>query len=581
MITCLGALIHDDESPWTARISPDALSFPHVLPPIPTSEVQTSHLVPPVEEAPTQAASTSFQWLGRLPSSNKFNPPNNSGGLTTHFIPHAVSPNYRSDFGLAGHVEDPDFGSMGYVEDPSRMDQLMEELQGLLETEEPLDVHENNPNPTTMLPSAHQERQTAQNLGDIHDSSGSFQVPSIFDNPSNSPRDLQISSFSPGSGSNPRQKRKSESATNLNESRLKNKIETLPSLINVGKFTHDSQRLQEQMASLLSKHTPNGPLGKKKPLPKPDSIRLPKFSRENDFPPVGIHNHVQQSRLPCIDEEGSLLLHSGAFSIENPSSTDTRKMKIFNSMVDNSNTSGKLLWILEDRLAACIEQFHGKSSINKDKTEVNDECGNRMKMRDSKREEAVTIINSKLDDWLKFYEAKCGIEYKDLGLFRDPGLEEDVMKTYFVLFLLRVDIISTVLVKKEPQISNVKITLSNNLDVLKYAAENFHHIYQQSRDRINQLKRNQVIDKYIRERASKVRAANKVNIFIETWLKLGGNEDTRIPFIPWEKNVVRKYLSSLFEDVWFYTVKSLDEDISNVVLEKIRRKRLNYLNSTC
>ncbi|PLW55861.1 hypothetical protein PCANC_02201 [Puccinia coronata f. sp. avenae] len=457
-----------------------------------------------LEEAPTQAASTSFQWLGRLPSSNKFNPPNNSGGLTTHFIPHAVSPNYRSDFGLAGHVEDPDFGSMGYVEDPSRMDQLMEELQGLLETEEPLDVHENNPNPTTMLPSAHQERQTAQNLGDIHDSSGSFQVPSIFDNPSNSPRDLQISSFSPGSGSNPRQKRKSESATNLNESRLKNKIETLPSLINVGKFTHDSQRLQEQMASLLSKHTPNGPLGKKKPLPKPDSIRLPKFSRENDFPPVGIHNHVQQSRLPCIDEEGSLLLHSGAFSIENPSSTDTRKMKIFNSMVDNSNTSGKLLWILEDRLAACIEQFHGKSSINKDKTEVNDECGNRMKMRDSKREDAVTIINSKLDDWLKFYEAKCGIEYKDLGLFRDPGLEEDVMKTYFVLFLLRVDIISTVLVKKEPQISNVKITLSNNLDVLKYAAENFHHIYQQSRDRINQLKRNQVIDKYIRERASKM-----------------------------------------------------------------------------
>jgi hypothetical protein len=66
-----------------------------------------------------------------------------------------------------------------------------------------------------------------------------------------------------------------------------------------------------------------------------------------------------------------------------------------------------------------------------------------------------------------------------------------------------------------------------------------------------------------------VRAAKKVNIFIETWLKLGENQNPRIPDIPWGRKGDMKVFRSVFEDIWFYTAKYFNEDISNVNLEKI------------
>jgi hypothetical protein len=437
VMTCHGlALIHDDESLLAAGLNPDAPSFPHVLQPIatseviphvlqpfPTSKVNTAHPIPPLEEITTPAASTSFKQLGRLPASNKLNPPNNSGGLTSHFIPHAVSFNYWSDFELMGHVEHP-----------SRIDQIMEEYQRFLESppEEPLDVRKNNRNPKTTFQSADHEKQTTQNLGDIHDSSGTFdlytqlqimKVASKVDSPSSSPQDLQISSFSPGI--NLSQKRKPESAANLNESRSKKRTETSPFLMNVDKFTQDSKCLLEQTESLLSKYTENGSSRRKKAKPR-DIIRFEQFSKKMALHSAGIHNHGQQPRLPCIDEEGSLILHSGAFNIENPSSTDTGKIQIFKSMIDGSDTPEKQFLISEDVLETYVEYFHKRSSLPKEKTKLiiggeekeTIEKFNKPKMRDNKRETAVTTFYSKLNDWLEFYEAKCGIESPPEYLWR-------------------------------------------------------------------------------------------------------------------------------------------------------------------
>jgi hypothetical protein len=517
--------------------------------------------------------STSSQGLGRLHSS--YDPAYVPDGLSTHFTAHhpSVSSNYQ-----------PDFAFNGYFKEPSEGDQIFKEYLRILEgtSEVPRDSQKNNPNAVSTSQSAdHQETQTAQDVGawHIHDLSGisdhtpftMTKVPPIFNSPSSFPRDLQMSAIS--SGGNLSQNRNLESLTNLREIRSKKTKATSPFLINVEKVNQDPHFLQEQTASPLPRY-------KRKRI-SCNEILFQRFLRNFHHHSVCIHGQQPQHGLPCIEEEGSLMFHSGAFSIDNPSSIDTFKIRALKSMIDDPDTTSKPLLILENHLKEYVKYYHGRHSSKRGKKEGTIggeehraiEAESRHRIRDDNREKAVTIIHSKIDDWMKFYEAKCGIEFKDLDLSNGQFLGNDAMRTCFVLFLQRVDTISTIVVKKEPLISK-----GNLRDVLKYAAENFQSIYQHSWNIINQKKRNHSFDQIIFDRQSKVRASKKVNIFIETWLKLGKNEDSNIPNIPWENKVVIKYLSSLFEDVWFYTTKSLDQYISHVDLDKISRS-MNHLST--
>jgi hypothetical protein len=502
VITCYGALIHNDESPLTACRFPDASSLPHIVQPILTSDVETSHSIPSEAEVPSSVACSSPQLLGRLPSS--YNPTHISGSLIgTHFTSHAVSSNSCSVFGFEDGVDDL-----------SVIDTLLESwriLEGI--SEAPLDVHK-NPQPTRVIQShVQQETQNAQNLGNTHHPSGildhytqfmtrNLPSSSRFASPSSLPTDLRISASSLGS-----HLELVTNLTNLNKSGSKERIATSSLMINADKFNEDPHSFQEQLADLRSRDTHKGSARKRKRPIKPNALRFQQFLSKIDRGFVGINSQDPQHRLPCIDEDGSLMFHSGTFSIENPSSMDTLKIQALISMIDGPENLHNQLLILENKLKIdttyiysvnCVPKSHRKGMIGSEENEagLKISCA---KARNNNHCRAVTIIHSKIDNWIQFYEAKCGIQFKGLGPLNYKGLGGDVVKTYLVLFLQRVDTISTIIVKEKPITSNKKIMLQNR-DILKYAAENFQLIYHQSLTRINNRTQDRPIDAFIHER---------------------------------------------------------------------------------
>jgi hypothetical protein len=64
-----------------------------------------------------------------------------------------------------------------------------------------------------------------------------------------------------------------------------------------------------------------------------------------------------------MDEKGSLIFHSGAFSIEKPSVMDTHKIKSLIEMIGDPDNSDKPLSILENELEKDVKYIHGKNSI--------------------------------------------------------------------------------------------------------------------------------------------------------------------------------------------------------------------------
>ncbi|PLW12979.1 hypothetical protein PCASD_20982 [Puccinia coronata f. sp. avenae] len=215
--------------------------------------------------------------------------------------------------------------------------QMLEDSTGLESAPEELaaDHNRKTSNPTTTRQSSPPETQARQtkNLGYIQTSSRIAKIPStqmirapsMFDSSINLQRDWQV--FASTLRSNPTHKRKSKLRANPNKSRSQGRIETTPSMINSEKFINDPHYSPKEKADFSSEGT-----AKKTPprFLKSLEIQLKHSMRETYLCTLINNESLQprlQPRLPCIDEEGSLIkVHSGAFSIEDPSTFDSYKI---------------------------------------------------------------------------------------------------------------------------------------------------------------------------------------------------------------------------------------------------------------
>jgi hypothetical protein len=241
-------------------------------------------------------------------------------------------------------------------------------------------------------------------------------------------------------------------------------------------------------------------------------------------------------------------------------------------MIDIPINFEKPLIVSEKHLEKELKYYHGRVSILEYKTEGRKDGEEKVPSpkrngmtRDKYREKTVGIIHAKIDAWIQFYEEKCGIRLQDLGSAGGIDFRSEIIKTDLVLFLLRVDTISTIVVKEEPLVSEGKFVTKNNRDVLKYAAENFEWIYEQAQISMDTSPLLRPKDLGFLQKQSRIRASGKIKLFIEKWLSLRTIEnDSRIPHIWFTTTGTPRLFQSFFEDIWFYTTRVLDQEISNV-----------------
>jgi hypothetical protein len=258
-------------------------------------------------------------------------------------------------------------------------------------------------------------------------------------------------------------------------------------------------------------------------------------------------------------------------------------------MIDCEESPEKTLLILEGDLEAKASYFHGKLahhnikdeekiiSDGKQKGEKKKTCWTSGGGRDNYRSKAVAVIHEKRDSWINFYATKCGMKYEDLCKISnvDQRFGIEVLKTNFVLFLLKVDVLSTIYVKTKPIVSQGRIIRNNNLDVLKYAVEKYRAICESSERfwQKNNKYKLRVIDQDLECKTSQIRAAVKARHYIKEFIQLACEKNpSTIPFIYCKLHSPDKYFPGFLEDVLFYSIRYLHEDLEKVNFQKNHAK---------
>jgi hypothetical protein len=180
-------------------------------------------------------------------------------------------------------------------------------------------------------------------------------------------------------------------------------------------------------------------------------------------------------------------------------------------------------------------------------------------LRDNRRDRLVKSFLSKKYCWTKFYEIKAGIRFQDLHLTQDLSFGEKNVESYLILFLNQVDIFSTIVVKKAPETLQSGSSKTQNSDILRHAAKSFKSIYQDF-----WLKKDDTFRKkfnpHLHFKYSTLMALRLVQDIFLMWLeraRIEGHE--KIPFLMYQE----RPFSMFFEDISFYTLRSLDYSISN------------------
>ncbi|PLW55547.1 hypothetical protein PCANC_02141 [Puccinia coronata f. sp. avenae] len=393
--------------------------------------------------------------------------------------------------------------------------------------------------------------------------------------------------------------RKSNSVVKLEDSRPAKRVQVkaTPPPDNSGKLiVNDPNPFIPEEISIVpsTKDTPNPPLLKKGPKKRKliDSMKAKYAARRKRIFSMSINHQSRDTRFACIDDEDrSFKFYSGVLSYENASDLDSYKMKILAAMMhdDPADHVGKPLSIAEDELEEEVLYYHNMISQSKwgpegivvYKSEKKGANKNKRHstIREDRRVKAVAMMHEKRDAWISFYEAKCGMKFQDLGLTDDEGLVAENVKTDLVLFLLRVDMISSVVRKggggtgpliPSPSGSQEKSipTNRNNIDILKYAAEHYPSISRQAWGKL--YKDNLMLphlDRDLGTRTSKLRAAEKVKVHIVEWLKLAAQDRTQATHVPHISFMhaarTMTLFHSFFEDIWFYTSQLLREEIND------------------
>jgi hypothetical protein len=527
-----------------------------------------------VEEVLAAGASTSFQRLGTLITSSS-NPTFISAAPNTHIPTRSGLPDNRSDLG------DPDH---------QLLDEYWRAVMWGGTSDEPLDVHTNNPRPSATLHSASRSTQTAQNedLDSIENSAGISELPQnnieIASAPpvSYSPIHDQTDSQVPTSDFRraATRERESQLIAKLNKSKSKRKIRKFPSLPSDPDLSgHLDKSFPQQTETVIPQFSVNRSLGEHHPARTKHGRISAEYDRRKaalqllSSNTLNTQNYVP--RLKCIDERGSFQFHPGAFYVADPSHYDNWKIKVLTSMINKEENPKNTLLILEGYLESDVKYFHGSNIRNPKEEEINDhdeEKGVRNKVtpkwaRDIRRAKSVSIIHENVDSWIKFYEAKCAITYGELGLI---GFQGKAVKTEFVLFLLQVDTISTIYVKAQgPSSLEQKSIEAKNLDILKYAAQKYQSICEtfSLTSTRRQIKR---VDKELKFTHSKMMTAGRVKIYIKIWMDLAIKENSQmIPSILFRDKNLEIFLPSFWEDILFYAIKYLNEDLAHVDLTKI------------
>ncbi|PLW52818.1 hypothetical protein PCANC_08885 [Puccinia coronata f. sp. avenae] len=285
---------------------PDAPSLLDALKPIPTyDQVPNSHSTLPVEEVLAAGASTSFQRLGTLITSSS-NPMLISAAPNTHIPTRSGLPDNRSDLG------DPDH---------QLLDEHWRPVMWGGTSDEPLDVHTNNPRPSATLHSASRSTQTAQNedLDSIENSAGISELPQnnieIASAPpvSYSPIHDQTDSQVPTSDfrRDATRERESQLIAKLNKSKSKRKIRKFPSLPSDPDLSgHSDKSFPQQTETVIPQFSVNQSLGEHHPAGTKHGRISAEYDRRKaalqllSSNTLNTQNYVP--RLKCIDERAVL-----------------------------------------------------------------------------------------------------------------------------------------------------------------------------------------------------------------------------------------------------------------------------------
>jgi hypothetical protein len=372
--------------------------------------------------------------------------------------------------------------------------------------------------------------------------------------------------IAPNLGDHMNPESKSKWAADLDESRSKKRTTGSSFLIDTNQVSGNLHGLSEHMSSFGSTHHQVQSFTKDNPHIKEGEVRMSKHAKLGQHS-TPITNQRHQEVLSCIDEAGSFNFHQGVFHIEDPSPMDTLRIQTIVSMIGNP---GKSLLIYEDYLKCTLSHYasiiyapkEGTDEPKVDQNVIFKIYNDSKATRKNHKDKLVNTILSKKGWWKAFYEKKAGIRINNLNLTDKLGFGMESVEIFLIMFLIQVDIFSTIVVKREPLSLKRGVTHNKNSDILKRAAESFKSIYQTFwNEEKNKLHKK--FNPSLNHKESRVLAVKIVMKLFQMWIKGARNENhPRIPQILFHVNVKEKPFLSFFEDISLYTFRSLDESIS-------------------
>ncbi|KAA1072354.1 hypothetical protein PGT21_033117 [Puccinia graminis f. sp. tritici] len=191
--------------------------------------------------------------------------------------------------------------------------------------------------------------------------------------------------------------------------------------------------------------------------------------------------HFKESRFNSEGPSTTLIFDSNIFRIEEASGLDRSRIQKIIEIIDKNGPEKPLMIDVSNPQDAAqdLKKATGRGPNYKSLEEEDHHhhlrsTGNPTKSVWKKRKDlkvkAFEIFASKSQIWFKFYRDKTGIDFQDLEINCERNVGEEDMKMHFTLFLIYVDMISSILVNKEDQ-KNAE--LNQNEILIKDAAKNY------------------------------------------------------------------------------------------------------------